>query len=70
MTIKLGNKMNETVDNKKNNNKLDTNQSQLDTKTITSGETPLGEASSDVKQPSDNKPKEEAKPPLEEGAEG
>ena len=41
MTIKLGNKMNETVDNKKNNNKLDENQSQLDTKTITSGETPM-----------------------------
>lgn len=70
MTIKLGNKMNETLDNKKKNNKLDTNQSQLDTKTITSGETPLGEASSDVKQPSDNKPKEEAKTPLEEVAGG
>ena len=67
--------MNETVDNKKNNNKLDANQSQLDTKTITSGETPmsgspLGEVSSDVKQPSDNKPKEEAKPPLGEVAGG
>ena len=65
--------MNETVDNKKNNNKLDTNQSQLDIKTITSGETPMGgtplcEVYSDVKQPSDNKPKEEAKPPLEEVA--
>ena len=60
ITIKLGNKMNESVDNKKNDNKLDTNQSQLDTEAITSGETPSSGTPS-----SSNKP-EEANPPLGE----
>lgn len=60
ITIKLGNKMNESVDNKKNDNKLDTNQSQLDTEAITSGETPSSGTPS-----LSNKP-EEANPPLGE----